>query len=55
MVRTFGHLTIINAGTLRADKQPCFLIADFESGAVQFYDLAPGSLEIIPAKVFRLP
>lgn len=55
MVRTFGHLTIINAGTLRADKNPCFLTADFESGEVRFYDIAPDSLAITPAATFRLP
>ena len=30
MVRDFGGLTLINAGTLRHDQEPCFLEADFE-------------------------
>lgn len=39
MVRSFDHLTIINAGTLYHEHQPCFLIADFEAGIVQYFDL----------------
>jgi predicted phosphodiesterase len=39
MVRTFDHLTIINAGTLRADHQPCFLTADFATKMVQVYEI----------------
>jgi predicted phosphodiesterase len=39
MVRTFDHLTIINAGTLRADHQPCFLTADFAVKMVQVYEI----------------
>jgi predicted phosphodiesterase len=39
MVRDFDHMTIINAGTLYHDHNPCFLIADFEKGFVQFYDI----------------
>ena len=46
MVRRFDQLTIINAGTLLHGHQPCFLIADFERGFVQYYDLKPrGQLE----------
>ncbi|MBC8140628.1 MAG: metallophosphoesterase family protein [Armatimonadetes bacterium] len=37
MVRQFDHLTIINAGTLRRDRSPGFLLADFAAGAVQAY------------------
>jgi putative phosphoesterase len=39
MVRSFEQLTIINAGTLFHEHDPCFLIADFEHGFVQYYDL----------------
>ncbi len=53
MVRTIGDLTILNAGTLCADGQPGFLIADFDAGAAQFYDLK--KLTITPADVHRLP
>ena len=42
MVRRFEQLTIINAGTLHHEHQPCFLIADFEAGSVQYYDLRAG-------------
>ncbi len=55
MVRTFDHLTIINAGTLRHDKQPCFCIADFAAGAVQFYDIDTDSLAIREAETFAFP
>lgn len=36
MVRSFGPVTIINAGTLFADHLPCFAIVDFSTRAVQF-------------------
>jgi predicted phosphodiesterase len=39
MVRKFDHLTIINAGTLFHEHDPCFLVADFDRRYVQFYDL----------------
>ena len=42
MVRSFEGLTIINAGTLFREHQPCFLVADFEGGFVQYYDLVGG-------------
>lgn len=41
MVRTVGDLTLINAGTLhRGYPDRGFLVADFERGVAQFYDLA---------------
>ena len=52
MVRTFDGLTIVNAGTLRADHQPGFLIVDFGAGVVQYYDVGE-SCEIREAG--RLP
>jgi hypothetical protein len=42
MVRRFGALTIVNAGSLvgRAqDEAACFLLADLDAGFVQFFDL----------------
>jgi len=39
MVRRFGPLTMINAGTLHAADAPCFAIVDLEMMAVSFYDL----------------
>lgn len=42
MVRRFGALTIVNAGTLSspaAAEAPCFLLADLDAGFVQFFDL----------------
>lgn len=43
MVRPVENLTLINAGTLRRDHAPGFLVADFEEGWVQGFDLDPES------------
>ncbi len=40
MVRRFGQLTIINAGTLLGDRDPCVAIAEFARGEVAYYDFA---------------
>ncbi|NQE37165.1 metallophosphoesterase family protein [Microcoleus asticus] len=37
MVRHFGNLTIINAGTLKHEHEPGFLVIDFVQQFVQFY------------------
>lgn len=37
MVRAFDGLTVINAGTLKEDNEPCFLTVDFEEGVAQFF------------------
>lgn len=37
MVRTLGELTIVNAGTLLGDHNPCCLVIDFAGRAVHFY------------------
>ncbi len=37
MVKPYAGLTIINAGTLRQDRKPGFLLLDFYQGWVQFY------------------
>jgi len=42
MVRRFDQLTIINAGTLFHEHQPCFLTVEFEARLVQYYELKPG-------------
>ena len=44
MVRRFDDLTIINAGTLFHEHEPSFLIADFGTGIIQFYDLDDSGL-----------
>ena len=54
MARTFDTLTIINAGTLRRDKNPCFAIADFTENRVQFYDMEPDTRAITPSEMFAL-
>jgi putative phosphoesterase len=54
MVRSFNHLTIINAGTLYREHRPCFLLADFEAQFVQFFDL-PNNSKSIKGDLFQLP
>lgn len=39
MVRQFDHLTILNAGTLRHDKHPGFMVIDFAAGTAELFDL----------------
>jgi len=53
MVRSFGHLTIINAGTLYHEHQPCFTIADFSAGTAQYFDLDGGG-NIVEGEIKRL-
>ena len=55
MVRTFDHLTLINAGTLVAAHNPGFAVADFDARTVQFYNLHPGTVRIADAECFVLP
>jgi predicted phosphodiesterase len=59
LVRSFADLTIINAGTLYRKHSPCFCLADFATGTVQFFDvaldLAQGSFNIVEAERFELP
>jgi predicted phosphodiesterase len=54
MVRSFDHLTIINAGTLYRQHEPCFLLADFEAGFVQFYDFKSHTA-VSKGELFQLP
>jgi predicted phosphodiesterase len=54
MVRNFDGLTIINAGTLRRDKSPCFATADFAAGIVQFFGIHPQTHAIAKTEFFLL-
>jgi predicted phosphodiesterase len=45
MVRHFGNLTIINAGTLHEGHEPCVSIADFADNTVSFHNIINGSVE----------
>jgi predicted phosphodiesterase len=54
MVRRFDDLTIINAGTLYRDHDPCFLITDFEEGFVHFYDIGETG-RLMHGKIVQLP
>jgi putative phosphoesterase len=44
MLRRFGSLSIINAGTLLRDAERCFMIVDFERGELLRFRHAPGEL-----------
>ena len=46
MLRTFDHLTLLNPGTLRHDKLPGFLLADFGAGTVTTYTIEPETLAV---------
>lgn len=41
MVRTVGGVIFVNAGTLLAESEPCFVLLDFARRAVQFHELLP--------------
>ena len=53
LVQSFGHLTIINAGTLYRKHRPCFCIADFAELTVQYFNLLSAT-EFAPAELFSL-
>jgi predicted phosphodiesterase len=44
MLRTFGPLSIVNAGTLLRDYERCFTLVDFERGELLRFRHAPGPL-----------
>jgi predicted phosphodiesterase len=44
MVRKFQNITIINAGTLKREHEPCFLIVNFATKIVQFFKFTENSL-----------
>ncbi|HKQ79547.1 MAG TPA: metallophosphoesterase [Blastocatellia bacterium] len=57
LAQRFDDLTLINAGTLLRDHNPCCLIVDFEAGIAQYYNL-PGEGKIVEAEkieLFTLP
>jgi predicted phosphodiesterase len=54
MVRRFGALTVINAGTLKRDNDPCVLIVDFTLGRAGFFDCANGAFSETPALLLPL-
>jgi predicted phosphodiesterase len=59
LVRRFGELVIINAGTLFRKHDPCFCVADFDAKFVQYYnlvaDLEQSRFRIVEAQRFQLP
>jgi predicted phosphodiesterase len=53
MVRRVGALTVINAGTLHRDDNPCFAFVDFERERTTFFELCPGD-GVVSAEERRL-
>ncbi len=45
MVRTIGGVTIINAGTLFQDHEPCLALVDFAQGLVRFHAVSKGAVQ----------
>ncbi|WP_224244419.1 metallophosphoesterase family protein [Hyalangium gracile] len=54
MVRTIEGLTLINAGTLHRDHEPCFALVDLSRGEVSFHDIHDDWIAE-PPQVHRLP
>jgi predicted phosphodiesterase len=51
MVRRFGDLTVINAGTLWREAAPCCAVVDLGAGRVCFHDLVrPGEAPLLEAR-----
>lgn len=48
MVRRYGSVVIVNAGTLRRDHNPCFAAVDFDQEQVLFWDI-PNQTTVVPA------
>jgi len=53
LVQRFDDLTLINAGTLFREHDPCCLIVDFEAGAAEYFNL-PGEGKIEEAEKIEL-
>jgi predicted phosphodiesterase len=53
LVRKFGGLTLINAGTLFRKHAPCCLIVDFEARVAEYFNL-PGDGRIVEDEKFEL-
>jgi predicted phosphodiesterase len=54
MVRKFGPITAINAGTLKRDHQPCVLLLDFGKNCASYFDFVEGALSDTASATFAL-
>ena len=55
LVRAVNTTVLLNPGTLQWGYEPCFAVADFEAGTVQFYDIDHDNrMTITKAQTFRL-
>jgi predicted phosphodiesterase len=54
MVRKFGSLTVVNAGTLKREHEPCVLVIDFGRTIATYFDFVNGALSRSPAQTFTL-
>ena len=55
MVRPLPDFTIINAGSLRWEENPGFLIADFAAATVHLFNITPFTYQITAAGSIGLP
>jgi predicted phosphodiesterase len=53
MIRKFERLTLLNAGALKHDENPCFMSVDFEVRKLKFHNIRP-SLEITEGESFAI-
>jgi len=53
LVQRFDDLTLINAGTLFREHDPCCLILDFEAGFAEYFNL-PGEGKVVRAEKIEL-
>jgi predicted phosphodiesterase len=54
MVRNFGSLTVVNAGTLKRDNEPCVLIVDFDDHRVDHLACVDGRFRPEPSRQYSL-
>jgi predicted phosphodiesterase len=54
MVRKFGPITVINAGTLKRDHQPCVLVLDFGQSCASHFDFVDGVIAESATQSFSL-
>jgi predicted phosphodiesterase len=54
MVRSFEHLTIINAGTLFRKHNPGFGLVEFDTGIVRFFDVGFNG-SVLESEIVSLP
>jgi predicted phosphodiesterase len=54
MVRRFGDVTVINAGTLKRGNSPCFCVVDLALNHAEFYDISDPAMSLL-ADAIEIP